>query len=53
MRGAVPPLPQHVLMAWCLAKYRNDFTFMFSSYYKVLILMIVPAVIEFRILTLM
>jgi hypothetical protein len=27
MRGAVPPLPQHVFNAWCLVKNRDNFTF--------------------------
>jgi hypothetical protein len=27
MRGAIPPLPQYVLMAWCLVKHRDNFTF--------------------------
>jgi hypothetical protein len=26
-RGAIPPLPQYVSMAWCLVKHR-DFTFL-------------------------
>jgi hypothetical protein len=26
MREAMPPLPQYVLMAWCLVKHRNNFT---------------------------
>jgi hypothetical protein len=26
MRGAVPPLPQYVFMAWCLIKRRDKFT---------------------------
>jgi hypothetical protein len=26
MRGAIPPLPQYVLMAWCLVKHRDNFT---------------------------
>jgi hypothetical protein len=26
MRGAIPPLPQYVFMAWCLVKHRNNFT---------------------------
>jgi hypothetical protein len=26
MRGAIPPIPQHV-MAWCLVKQRDNFTF--------------------------
>jgi hypothetical protein len=28
-RGAVPPLPQYVFMAWCLVKHRDNFTFTF------------------------
>jgi hypothetical protein len=27
MRGAIPPLPQHVFMVWCLVKHRDNFTF--------------------------
>jgi hypothetical protein len=27
MRGATPPLPQYVFMAWCLVKHRDNFTF--------------------------
>jgi hypothetical protein len=27
MHGAIPPLPQYVFMAWCLAKYRENFIF--------------------------
>jgi hypothetical protein len=27
MRGAIPPLPEYVLMAWCLVKHRDNFTF--------------------------
>jgi hypothetical protein len=27
MRGAIPPLPQYVFMAWCLVKHRDKFTF--------------------------
>jgi hypothetical protein len=27
MRGAIPPLPQYASMAWCLVKYRDNFTF--------------------------
>jgi hypothetical protein len=30
MRGAIPPLPQHVFMAWCLVKHRDNFTFTFT-----------------------
>jgi len=26
MRGAIPPLPQYVFMAWCLVKHRDNFT---------------------------
>jgi hypothetical protein len=27
MRGAIPPLPQDVFMAWCLVKHRDNFIF--------------------------
>jgi glycosylphosphatidylinositol transamidase (GPIT) subunit GPI8 len=27
MRGAIPPIPQYVFMAWFLVKYRDKFTF--------------------------
>jgi hypothetical protein len=27
MRGAIPPLHQYVFMAWCLAKHRDNFSF--------------------------
>jgi hypothetical protein len=27
MRGAIPPLPQYVFIAWCSVKHRNNFTF--------------------------
>jgi hypothetical protein len=27
MRGAIPPLPQYVFMAWCLVKRRDNFIF--------------------------
>jgi hypothetical protein len=27
MRGAIPPFPQYVFMAWCLVKHRDNFTF--------------------------
>jgi hypothetical protein len=27
MRGAIPPLPHYVFMAWCLVKHRDNFTF--------------------------
>jgi hypothetical protein len=29
MRGAIPPLPQYVFIAWCLVKHRDNFTFIF------------------------
>jgi hypothetical protein len=28
MREAILPLPQHVFMAWCLVKHRDNFTFL-------------------------
>jgi hypothetical protein len=34
MRGAIPPFPQYVLMAWCLVKYRDNFTFNFTFYHS-------------------
>jgi hypothetical protein len=27
MRGTIPPLSQHVFMAWYLVKHRDDFNF--------------------------
>jgi hypothetical protein len=27
MRGAIPPFPRYVFMAWCLVKHRDNFTF--------------------------
>jgi hypothetical protein len=30
MSGAIPPLPQHAFMAWCLVKHRDYFTFTFT-----------------------
>jgi hypothetical protein len=32
MRGALPPLPQYVFMAWCLVKHRDNFTFIFANF---------------------
>jgi hypothetical protein len=29
MRGALPPLPPYLFMAWCLVKHRDNFTFTF------------------------
>jgi hypothetical protein len=34
MRGAIPPLPQYVFMAWCLVKHRDNFTLTFSYFYQ-------------------
>jgi hypothetical protein len=33
VRGAIPPLPQYVFMAWCSVKekHRNNFTFVFKG----------------------
>jgi hypothetical protein len=36
MRGAIPPLPQCVFMAWCLVKHRDNFTFTFYYSYSIL-----------------
>jgi len=33
MRGAIPPLPQNVFMAWCLVKHRDNFTFYLYLYW--------------------
>jgi hypothetical protein len=30
MRGSIPPFPQYAFMAWCLIKYRDNFTFTFT-----------------------
>jgi hypothetical protein len=32
MRGAIPPFPQYVFMAWCLVKQRDNFTFYLYIY---------------------
>jgi hypothetical protein len=37
MRGAIPPLPQYVSMAWCLVKHRDSFTFAFIPKYVICI----------------
>jgi hypothetical protein len=29
MRGVIPPLSQYALMAWCLVKHRDNYTFTF------------------------
>jgi hypothetical protein len=31
MRGAIPPLPLYVFMAWCLVKHGDNFTFTFFN----------------------
>jgi hypothetical protein len=31
MRGAIPPPPQYVFMAWCLVKHRDNFTFTLTT----------------------
>jgi hypothetical protein len=31
MRGAIPPLPQYVLMAWCVVKHRSNFTLLYFT----------------------
>jgi hypothetical protein len=40
MHGAIPPLPQYALMAWCLVKHRDNFTIVnamaATAYFKVL-----------------
>jgi hypothetical protein len=28
MHGVIPPFPQHVFMAWCLVKNRDNSTFL-------------------------
>jgi hypothetical protein len=30
MRGAIPPLPQYLFLAWCLVKHSDNFTFTFN-----------------------
>jgi len=32
MCGDIPPLPQYILMAWCLVKHRGNFTFYLYLY---------------------
>jgi hypothetical protein len=32
MRGAITPLPQYVLIAWCLVKHSDNFTFLLGYY---------------------
>jgi len=33
MRGAIPPLPPKVFMAWCLVKHGDNFTFSYLLIY--------------------
>jgi len=32
MSGAISPLPRYALMAWCLVKHRDNFTFTFTKF---------------------
>jgi hypothetical protein len=34
MHEAIPPLSQYVFMAWCLVKYRDNFTFTLYLKYR-------------------
>jgi hypothetical protein len=34
MSGAIHSLPQYVFMAWCLVKYRDNFTFTFTTLHQ-------------------
>jgi hypothetical protein len=34
MRGAIPPLPEYVFMAWCLVKHKDNFKFTFTFMFK-------------------
>jgi hypothetical protein len=34
MRGAIPPLTHYAFLAWCLVKYRGNFTLPFARYKK-------------------
>jgi hypothetical protein len=36
MYGATHPLPQYVIMAWCLVKYRGKFIFTFRPFSKII-----------------
>jgi hypothetical protein len=33
MRGAIPPIPQYVFMAWCLSQHGNNFNFYLHLFY--------------------
>jgi hypothetical protein len=35
MCGATPPLPQHIIMGWCLVKHRDSFTFLLLDTVKI------------------
>jgi hypothetical protein len=43
MRGAIPPLPEYVFMAWCLLKHRDNF--IFTIFFKIL-LFVLPLMLE-------
>jgi hypothetical protein len=32
MHGAISPLPQYAVMAWCLVKHKDNFSFTFKIY---------------------
>jgi hypothetical protein len=40
MRGAIRLLPQYVLMAWCLVKHRDNFTFTMNMAFPLLPIML-------------
>jgi hypothetical protein len=37
MRGAIPPLPQYVFMAWCLVKHRDNFNLVHLRMYRIIL----------------
>jgi hypothetical protein len=45
MRGAIPPLPQYVLIVWCLVKHRDSFTF---TFYKLLYPLLCPPGVTYQ-----
>jgi hypothetical protein len=44
MRGAIPPLPQYVFMAWCLVKHRYNSTF-FTFIIIIIIIIIIDVLV--------
>jgi hypothetical protein len=46
MRGTIPPLPQHVFVAWCIVKHRDNFTFTFVCRGLPVVLLQKPALPE-------